>query len=148
MAFSSIPGLDDTMVPGDCRGHSDQNVPGSSTALGHQHDYRLWPKPQASMWPLVATWATDINTDPGYGRTMNPNMVLSSGLYFEFTRAPGDNSGHSDQHGTCGSVALRLQQDPEFLKFILHTNHRSPSSLFPLLQPPDPNPPLIPSYKK
>ena len=45
---------------------------------GCPHGHRLQPRLQASMQPLVAAWATDINTDPGCGRTMDPDMVLGS----------------------------------------------------------------------
>lgn len=34
------------------------------------------PKTRASMWSLVATGAIDINTDSGYGRTRDSDMVL------------------------------------------------------------------------
>ena len=40
--------------------------------------YRATDPYMASVWPLVASWASDINTDPSYGRTMNPDMALSS----------------------------------------------------------------------
>lgn len=45
-----------------------------------KYGHRLWPRPRASMWPLVATWAMNINTDPGFRRTMNPDMVFGSSL--------------------------------------------------------------------
>lgn len=38
-----------------------------------QQGPQTFTDPQASVWPLVAAWATDINTDPGCGRTIAPD---------------------------------------------------------------------------
>lgn len=49
----------------------------------------------------------DINTDPDYGRTKNPDMVLGSSPDPDVTVASGGLAGHSDWHGSPhGSMAL------------------------------------------
>lgn len=65
-----VLGLDGNWV-----GHSDQDVPGGCMVLGCPHGQKLWLRLQASMWPLVAAWAMDTNTDPGCGRTTDPETV-------------------------------------------------------------------------
>lgn len=42
--------------------------------LGLQH--RLW----ASAWTLMVTQVTDINTNPGYSRIMDPDKALSGSM--------------------------------------------------------------------
>lgn len=74
-AFCSSLGQDDTMDPGDRASHSDQDVPGGCMVLGSPRGQRLRLRPQASMWSLVAAWAMDTNSDPGCGRTTDPDMV-------------------------------------------------------------------------
>lgn len=59
MVLDSSLGPDITMAPGDSAWLSD-----GTTALRHQHDHNLQPRLQTSIWSLVATWVTDINTDP------------------------------------------------------------------------------------
>lgn len=56
-------------------------VPSRNQAHGHQHGLRwlhrplisAWPQVAAwaTTWPLVATWVKDINTAPGYRRTID-----------------------------------------------------------------------------
>lgn len=48
---------------------------GGSMVLGHQHDHKWWPRPQASLWSLVTTWFMDVNTDPSYSMTMDSDMA-------------------------------------------------------------------------
>lgn len=52
-------------------------APVSSTAQGHQHGFRQKHRPYISTWPLLVTWATNINTDPGCSRSMDPDMAQS-----------------------------------------------------------------------
>lgn len=80
MALGSGLGLKDIMGTCGNPGLSDQLSPSGCMALGHLQGPRLWPKSQASMQPLVAIWAMDINSDPGYCRTMDSDMVLSRSL--------------------------------------------------------------------
>lgn len=47
----------------------------------------------AAMWPLVATWTTAINTDPGYGRIMDSDMALGSSPGPDVTMVPGAMHG-------------------------------------------------------
>ncbi|KAL6080255.1 hypothetical protein STEG23_010376 [Scotinomys teguina] len=61
-SFSSGP--KDTLALGDNTCYSGRYGPSSSTALWYQEDHRWKPRSWASVWPLVATWATD-NTDSG-----------------------------------------------------------------------------------
>lgn len=44
-------------------------------------------RPRAATQPLIATGATDVNSDPGCPRAMDPGMVLSSSLGLDNTRA-------------------------------------------------------------
>lgn len=53
-----------SLVAGEGRGRL-------STVLGHPCVLRQQPRPRTLVWPLVATWASDINTDPGCHRTMD-----------------------------------------------------------------------------
>lgn len=87
MALSSSPGLDNIRRPCDSTGHSDWRDSGGSMASGHQYDHGLWP--QMSVWPLIATWATDINIDPGCHRTMDSDTVLGSSPGLDFTSPSG-----------------------------------------------------------
>lgn len=48
----------------------------------------------ASVWCLVATWSTDINTDPGYDRITDPDMVLGSSQGPGVTMVAGGGAGH------------------------------------------------------
>ena len=64
MASSCSPDPDITMVPGGSMYHSHLYGPGYSLALGHQHSPRWLIRSQATIRPLVATGATDINADP------------------------------------------------------------------------------------
>lgn len=99
-ALSSIPDPGDTMAPADSAGHSGQHDQ-------HPHDLRLWPRHWASLWPLVAICAMNINKDTDCGRTMDPDIVLCSNQYRDVTMVPGDSVSHSIQHGPlCGSLVV------------------------------------------
>lgn len=47
-------------------------------ALGHSHDHRLQPRAPASMWPFVSNMCYRYQSDTGYGRTTNTDLVLGS----------------------------------------------------------------------
>lgn len=64
MTLCSSFGLEETMALGDSAGHLDQDVPSGTMALRCPHGHRLQPRPQVSLWPLVAICAPDINTIP------------------------------------------------------------------------------------
>lgn len=51
-----------------------QHSPLASTQLQGQ------PRPPPGAWLLVITWATDMNTDPGCGRVMGPDISMASGM--------------------------------------------------------------------
>ncbi|EGW14517.1 hypothetical protein I79_024848 [Cricetulus griseus] len=65
-ALGSGLGLADTMVLCGSAGHPDQQGPCGGRDLRHQHDHRFRPRSGAFLWPLVLSWATDINTDLVY----------------------------------------------------------------------------------
>ncbi|KAL6065793.1 hypothetical protein STEG23_019498 [Scotinomys teguina] len=46
----------------------------------------------------VASGATDINSDPGYSRAMDPDMTLHSSPGPDDTMDPDDSAGHSNWH--------------------------------------------------
>lgn len=64
------------------------------------------------MWPLVARWAMDINTNPDCSRPMDLVMVLGSNLGLGVTMVPGESTGHPDWHGPHSSMALGYQHGP------------------------------------
>lgn len=82
MAISSSLGPDVTMALGGRTGLQDWHESSSSIIPGLQPDPRWQPRPWISTWPLMIIGATDINTDPGLGRNVGPDMVpgYSSGL--------------------------------------------------------------------
>ncbi|ERE81248.1 kelch-like protein 2 [Cricetulus griseus] len=48
------------------------------------------PDPLASALPLIVSGAMDINTDPGCGRAMDPDMNTGSSPGMDDTMAPGE----------------------------------------------------------
>lgn len=95
MALGSRSGLDNTVVPYGSTDHPGWHGLSGIMGLRHQHDHRLWPRPRASMWPLVAPWYMDISTNPGCGRTTDTDMVL--GIRQGFTSLwPQMTAWHSD----------------------------------------------------
>ena len=59
------------------------------------------------MWPFIASWAMDINTDPSCGQTVGLDMLMSLGL--NIIIATYDRTGHRDWYGSNGDVTLRCQ---------------------------------------
>lgn len=55
--------------------------------------------PWASMWPLEAPQAIGINTDPGHGRTKDPDMFPGSGLDPYVMMALVGFTDYPDYHG-------------------------------------------------
>lgn len=96
----------DMMAMGGRVSYSGHHGPGSGMSLGLQYGHRS----QASLWPLVAMGAMDINTETGCSRTTNPDMVLGSILGPDVTMDLGGYTGHSDQR----RVALGHQHDPRW----------------------------------
>lgn len=70
------------------------------------------PTTQASMWPMMASWAININTNPGCGRTTDPDRVRGSSPGLDVTMIPSDSTGHQDQHGPLNRAALGQQCGP------------------------------------
>lgn len=52
------------------------------------------------------TWAMDLNTEPGCGKTMEPDMVLSRSLGSDVTIIPVGSLSHSEFYGPHGSMTL------------------------------------------
>lgn len=80
MALGSSTGPDDTMVLSDSTGHSDLYDPSSGTVLGHYHDPRWQPIPQASTW-------------------------LGGSRSHGYQDRPWLQQGHHPRHGPSGSLA-------------------------------------------
>lgn len=57
--------------------------------------------------PSVATGTTDVSSDPGCHRAMNPYKALSSSSGMEHTMALYGSTGHLDQHDSGGRMPLR-----------------------------------------
>lgn len=68
--------------------------------------------PHRHIKPVVVTWATGINRDPGCGGIVDPDLVLGHSQGSDVTTAPGGNADHPVLHGPCSSVALGHQRDP------------------------------------
>lgn len=58
---------------------------------------------------LVATRATDINSDPGCYMAKDPDMTLVSSLGKNSTMVKSDKMSHPDQYVLSGSMTLELQ---------------------------------------
>lgn len=58
------------------------------------------------MSPLLATWTTDINTESGSGRTMDPDIILGSIPGLDYSAC------HPHHRGPCSSVVLIHQYGP------------------------------------
>lgn len=89
--------LDVIMAPSDSIDHLAQ----CNMALKHQHGHKWRPRPWASVWPLVETWITDVNTDPGWGRTQtwplaavcsSPPPFIQFGLFLQHINWPASLS--------------------------------------------------------
>lgn len=86
------------MALGGNTDYSDQDGMNGSTALGHQHGHRWWPRPQVA---FGGNTAIDIYIeDLGYGRITDPDMVLSSNPDLGVIVIPGDSIDHSNRHGS------------------------------------------------
>lgn len=66
-------------------------------ALKHQPDSRSQPRPGASTWHLVVTWAMNINTDTGCRRAIDPDMALSVSTDQYLIVVSGGIPGYSHQ---------------------------------------------------
>lgn len=88
--------LVDILVLNGSSGHLDQDGSGHNMTPGHQQGHKMPPRPQASggLWPHHGDLG--INLDLSCGRTTGIDMVLSSSLGLDFTRAPGDGKSHPD----------------------------------------------------
>lgn len=58
-------------------GHWSRTIhPASCSKTVHRHQLWLIHRPRTSTWPLVVTWALDVDTDPDCSRIMDPDVVL------------------------------------------------------------------------
>lgn len=106
------PGPDASTASDSSVDYSDMYCPSCSVALRLQQSHRLQPRSLASVGPLVATWATNFNTDPSCSRTMDPDMVLNISLGPIVTMATDSDKGYPDQHGSRGSIAPGHKHGP------------------------------------
>ena len=72
MTLSNSLGPDDFLSLGGSTGYSHQDDTGDLTIPRHQEGHRLYPWP----WGFCVTFGS--STDPGFGGTMDPDIVLSS----------------------------------------------------------------------
>lgn len=79
IAFGSRLDLDTPGLWGRSIGHPGQYDSICGTAFRQQQGHRLQPRPEACVWPLVAKWATDVNTDPDCYRDQDMALVGSTG---------------------------------------------------------------------
>lgn len=83
------------------------------TVLRHRHGPRWQPGPRISVWPLVGTWAMDIDRDPFCCRTTEPDMGL------DLTMASSGSTGYSHQ-GTHVQLFLTTLESPVPALFIAY----------------------------
>lgn len=93
------------------------NCPGisSSTTLGHQPTWaQVVAQISTSTFTMEETWTLerDINPDPRYYRTMNPDLMLSSSQGQVVTMAPDGFSGYQDQYDPRDSLTQAYQSGP------------------------------------
>lgn len=84
----NIPGSDFTMASVGSTDHPDWHDSCSSMVLGHKHGLWLWPRPLVLTLTLMVLGVIDINIDPGYSKTMNPDMTLDSSPGSDATLIP------------------------------------------------------------
>lgn len=89
------PARDRTSSPGARKGDADSTWSSDFNTHG-------------SYGPL---WAMEINTDTSCSRTKDPDMAHHSSLGLDITMAQGGSTGHPEQDGPSGSMALRHQHD-------------------------------------
>lgn len=109
MALGSSSGSYTSMALGGNACHSGLYGAGRAIDLGHQHGQRWWPRSWISVWPLVATWTTGINTDHSCERAMDPDMVLVHSLGLDVIVALAGITGHPDQHDPSDSAVPECQ---------------------------------------
>ncbi|KAL6086256.1 hypothetical protein STEG23_002988, partial [Scotinomys teguina] len=98
MTFGSSFSQAYTMAPNSRAGHIQQHGCGNCVFLRPQHGHMWWSRTQAFLWPVVATWAMDINTDPNWEGTMDTGTDLCSSLSQDVTMVLGGSIDHSDWH--------------------------------------------------
>lgn len=65
------------------------------------------------MWPLVATWTTDINTDYSCERTTEPDMVLVHSPGLDVIVALAGITGHPDQMASMAVQSLNASMSSD-----------------------------------
>lgn len=86
-------------------GHPNQYSLGNGIVLGYRHGLRCLTRPWSFIQPLVMTGTTDVISDTGCCRAMDPDIAICS-LPGPDDMAPGDSTGHSYQLGLEGGMAL------------------------------------------
>lgn len=64
------------------------------------------------MFPLVALWVMEIQTDPSCGGTITQDVLLGSSLGPDVIMALANSAGHSGQYVPNDSMALRFPYNP------------------------------------
>lgn len=81
-------------------------VLGHSMAYGHQHGFMLQYRPWTFTRPLVATQATDINTDSGHSMATDSGTVFGSSITPDISVVSGGYTGHSEKMSFLNSLYL------------------------------------------
>lgn len=98
IVLCSNPGLDDTLVPHNSTGNSDQDVPGNSMTLGHRHGHRCKPSQQTpctepsgdqaqTLTQVSLGCSRDSEQDLALGHSQDPDFSLDLGGQLAFTSA-------------------------------------------------------------
>lgn len=66
-----------------------------SMAPGHQHGFMQQHRPLTPDWPLIAIQVTDVNTDLGCSKSMEPDMATGSSLGLDLSMAWAGCAGSS-----------------------------------------------------
>lgn len=75
IVLGGILGMDVTMPPGGCIGHTDMHQHGFSLTLSHQKDPKWGPGLWSSLPLPMVTNTMDMKTEPGGCRAMEPDMT-------------------------------------------------------------------------
>lgn len=83
--------------------------PSGNVVLNHKHILQCQPYP----WAFIETWmvtvATDINTDAGCSKAMDPDMALGHSLGPNISMVPCGSTFHPDLYGLHGHMTLKHQ---------------------------------------
>lgn len=81
-----------------------------SMAIEHQHGLKWVTRSHVTAWHLVATCATDINSDLGFSRAKDTDIALSCCSGPDVTMAPSGSTGHSDVMASVAALPLNTNR--------------------------------------